>query len=77
MTKLALVLIHNYITNNNLRDKVKIVMTVHDQIDTICHKTIAEEWKETLTQLMEKAANTIIKNNLLKAETEISETWKK
>jgi len=77
MTKLALVKIHNYIKDNNLADKVKIVMTVHDQIDTICKVDYAEEWKEMLTQLMEEAANVIIKNKLLKAETEISEVWKK
>ena len=37
------------------------------------------EWGEPilLTELMEKAANIIIKNKLLKAETEISEVWKK
>ena len=77
MTKLALVKVYNYIQKNNLQDSIKIVMTVHDQIDTICHKSMAEEWKDMLTELMEEAANVIIKNKLLKAETEISEVWKK
>jgi DNA polymerase-1 len=77
MTKLALVKVYNYIRKNNLEKQVKIVMTVHDQIDTICHKTIANEWEKQLTELMEEAANIIIKNKLLKAETEISEVWKK
>ena len=77
MTKLALVKVYDYIQKNNLSDSIKIVMTVHDQIDTICHKSMAEEWKDMLTELMEEAANVIIKNKLLKAETEISEVWKK
>lgn len=77
MTKLALVKIHNYILDNQLTDTVKIVMTVHDQIDTICKQHYAEEWKVKLTELMEEAADTIVTNKLLKAETEISERWKK
>lgn len=77
MTKLALVYIDEYIHTNNLTNDVKIVMTVHDQIDTICIKEFADEWKQILTELMEKAANVIITNKLLKAETEISEVWKK
>ena len=77
MTKLALYKIHKYIKDNNLRDRVKIVMTVHDQIDTICHKDYADEWSQKLTELMEDAANVIIKNKLLKAETDISPVWKK
>jgi len=77
MTKLALVKIYNYIQTNKLQDRIKIVMTVHDQIDTICQKEIADEWSNKLTELMESAANVIIKNKLLKAETEVSQVWKK
>lgn len=75
MTKLALVLIHKHIKENNL--PVKIIMTVHDQIDTVCPKEYAEEWKVLMTELMEKAALTIIKNGLLKAETSITNVWSK
>ncbi len=76
MTKLALYYIYNEI-EKNYNDTVKIVMTVHDQIDTICKQEIAEEWKEKMTELMEKAANVIIPNKLLKADTNISKTWEK
>lgn len=75
MTKLALVLIHKHVKENNL--PVKIIMTVHDQIDTICPREYAEEWKILMTELMEKAANTVIKNGLLKAETSITNVWSK
>ena len=75
MTKLALVLIRDFIRETNA--PVKIVMTVHDQIDTVCSKEYAEEWKVKMTDLMEEAAIKIIPNGLLKAETNISECWEK
>ncbi len=52
-------------------------MTVHDQIDTICKQEVADEWKVKMTELMEEAANTIVTNELLKADTNISERWEK
>ena len=76
MTKLALIYIYKEIQESWSKD-VKIVMTVHDQIDTICRKEIAEQWAVRMTELMEKAAIKIIPNGLLKADTNISETWEK
>ena len=75
MTKYALYLIRKEILDNDL--PVKIIMTVHDQIDTICREDYSETWKDQMTALMEKAANLIITNGLLKADTEISDKWKK
>lgn len=77
MTKLALVLIRRYINQNNLRDKVKLVMQVHDQITTLAKKEFAEEWKVILTRLMEQAAKVVIPTGLLKAETNITTRWEK
>lgn len=76
MTKLALTLIFDEI-QLKYKDNVKLVMTVHDQIDTICEENIAQEWSQRMTELMEEAANVIITNNLLKADTNISRTWEK
>jgi DNA polymerase-1 len=76
MTKLALIYLYDEI-QANWKGDVKIVMTVHDQIDTICKKERADEWATTMTALMEKAAVKIVKNGLLKADTNISETWEK
>ena len=75
MTKLALVYLYNRIKKYNY--PVKIVMTVHDQIDTICPEEFAEEWKVYMTEEMERAANKIISNKLLKAETSITKVWSK
>lgn len=76
MTKLALIYIYKEI-QANWEDSVKIVMTVHDQIDTICKQEVADAWAVKMTELMEKAAIKIIPNGLLKADTNISETWEK
>ena len=75
MTKRAMVLIRNEIRNKCL--PVKMVMTVHDQIDTVCSEEYAEEWKIRLETLMEEAALEIIDNGLLKAEVEITDVWSK
>ena len=77
MMKLALILIRRYINKHNLRDKVKLVMQVHDQATTLAKKEYAEEWKIILTGLMEQAAKVIIPSGLLKAETNITTRWEK
>jgi DNA polymerase-1 len=75
MTKLALTFIHMYIRDSNI--PVKLVMTVHDQIDTICKDSYSKTWKKKMTELMEEAAKVIVTNGLLKADTNISKTWSK
>ena len=75
MTKLALVLMRDYIKITNC--PVKLVMTVHDQIDTICNNEYLEEWTVKMKELMELAANQIVKNGLLKAEVSVSNCWEK
>ena len=75
MTKLALILIRDYINITNC--PVKIVMTVHDQIDTICEESYLNEWTDKMQELMELAASTVVTNGLLKAEVSISDYWQK
>ena len=75
--KLAAVLIYNYIHDNNLTDKVKMVMQVHDQVDTIAVADYAETWSKKLTELMEDAARFIIPTGILKSDTTITERWSK
>lgn len=76
MTKQALVYLHRYLRANP-DYPAKLVMTVHDQIDTICHKDVAEEWSAIVTKAMEDAAKLVIPSGLLKAETSISPVWTK
>ena len=75
MTKLALILMRNYIKVADV--PVKLVMTVHDQIDSICTIEYAPKWVDKMTELMESAAVQIVTNGLLKADTNISESWEK
>lgn len=77
MTKRALVLIRNYIKENNLQDKVYIVMTVHDQIDCEVHESIVDEWSKIQKNLMEEAGREIIKNVPVLSEITISTSWTK
>jgi hypothetical protein len=77
MMKLALVLVRRYVNKYNLRDTVKLVMQVHDQLTTLSKKDYADEWAVKLTELMEEAAKVIIPSGLLKAETNITERWSK
>ena len=75
MTKLALVLMRDYIKMTSC--PVKLVMTVHDQIDTVCSNEYLDEWTVKMKELMELAANQIVKNGLLKAEVSVSNCWEK
>ena len=77
MTKRALVLLRNLIKQNKLQDQVQIVMTVHDQIDTICETKFAPSWGRLMKMTMEDAAKEIVTNGLLKAEVSISDCWEK
>tara|TARA_R110002012_G_scaffold223882_1_gene395885 strand:+ start:204 stop:2057 length:1854 start_codon:yes stop_codon:yes gene_type:complete len=75
MTKLALVMVRKSIKQQDL--PVKLIMTVHDQIDTICKSDFAEEWSIMLKGIMEEAALKIITNGLLKSDTNITKQWQK
>lgn len=76
MTKLALVKIREYLKANPRFD-VQIVMTVHDQIDTICKAEQADEWKVVMAELMEQAGAEILPSGLLKADPNTSDKWEK
>ena len=75
MTKKALILMRTHISAFNV--PVKLVMTVHDQIDTICKDGYVSQWKLDMKGFMEEAANEIVTNKLLKAEVTVSNCWEK
>jgi DNA polymerase I-like protein with 3'-5' exonuclease and polymerase domains len=77
MVKLALCFILWYLEDNNLFDIVKIVAVVHDQITTITKDYHADEWKHEFDKLMCDAAQIIVKDGTLKAETTVSPYWTK
>jgi len=75
MTKRALVLMRGHIAGSNA--PVKLVMTVHDQIDTICKNEYLDEWTVIMKKIMEYAAKEIVTNGLLKAEVTVNNCWTK
>jgi DNA polymerase-1 len=77
MCKLALVNIRKYIKQNNLQDKVKVVMTVHDQIDCEVTADYAKEWSLIQKKLMEDAGSVIIQGIPVLSEITISDCWTK
>jgi DNA polymerase I-like protein with 3'-5' exonuclease and polymerase domains len=77
MTKTAIFLMFEYIHDNNLSHKVKLVMQVHDQLTSRARKDYAEQWKEKKHEIMLEAAKFSITNGLLGADTNISEVWTK
>jgi DNA polymerase I len=75
MTKRALALMRVWIKDS--KAPVKLVMTVHDQIDTICKDDYLDTWTVTMKKIMELAAKEIVTNGLLKAEVTVSNCWEK
>jgi DNA polymerase I-like protein with 3'-5' exonuclease and polymerase domains len=77
ITKVAICMVMWELDEKNLHDTVKLVLQVHDQLDTVARDDYAEQWKPRLTEIMEDAAKLIITNGLLKAETTITDVWSK
>jgi DNA polymerase I-like protein with 3'-5' exonuclease and polymerase domains len=75
MTKRALILMREHIKEFDI--PVKLVMTVHDQIDTICKDDYVCHWKHDMRSIMEDAALEIVTNGLLKAEVTVNNCWTK
>jgi len=77
MMKVAMVMVRNYIRDNDLRHKVKLQMQVHDQLTTKVPVDYRDEWIPILDSLMNEAATLIIPSGMLKAETLASPVWTK
>lgn len=78
ITKAALVLIRNYIRDNNLWHKIKLRLQVHDEIVTSHVKDGTEHiWAKKMDELMCEAGRIVIPSGILKADTQIMECWTK
>lgn len=77
MSKVACIMVRWYIQDNNLWDRVKMLMQIHDSQDTVARDDYKEEWAEHLQRIMEEAALFIIPNGLVKADVGITERWSK
>lgn len=77
ITKAALVLMYKWLREHNLQDVIHLVLQVHDQITTVCDDSVKEMWKEQMDKLMCDAGKIVVKNGLLKADTQITKMWTK
>jgi DNA polymerase-1 len=77
MTKLAMILVYDYIRVNNLKNKIKLILTIHDEIQTECLEDISSEWALKMSELMKDAAKVILKKVPMSVDCTINEWWKK
>jgi DNA polymerase-1 len=75
--KYALCLMKKHIEEHKLEDRVRLLLTVHDQQLSEAREDFAEEWAILQTELMEKAARYVIPSGVLKAESDILNHWTK
>lgn len=77
ITKVAICMVMWELDEKKMHDTVRLVLQVHDQLDTVCRDDYAEQWKPRLTEIMEEAAKVVIPSGLLKADTNITDVWSK
>lgn len=70
-------LMYKWLREHNLQDVIHLVLQVHDQITTVCDDSVKEMWKEQMDKLMCDAGKIVVKNGLLKADTQITKMWTK
>ena len=75
MIKIAMINMRRWINTENLRDVVQMFVQVHDEINLNSRDDYAELTAQKLTEFMEKAAEIVLNNTLLKAESEITKKW--
>ena len=75
MIKQALVYIVNYINDNDLYNKVKIVSQVHDEITCEVKEDFIDEWVEIQERLMLAAGKVICQDVSMVVDCNISDKW--
>jgi len=77
MTKLAGILVRNWIKETNNWDKCKIITLVHDQILGWCTEDMKDEFAIVVSKNMEKASTYFLNHLVCSADPEINTFWKK
>ena len=75
LTKLALIEVYRYIKNNNL--PVKIVLTIHDEIQTEVIDNFAKDWSVIMGDIMKNCGNVILKSIPMSVDCSVSDHWSK
>jgi DNA polymerase I-like protein with 3'-5' exonuclease and polymerase domains len=76
-TKLALIWIRDYIRDNKLENKVKLIHVVHDAIYTEVIEEFAEEFANIQAEIMTNAGKVFVKELLLETDITIKNYWSK
>jgi len=76
-TKLALIKLRDYIKDNSLSNKVKIIHVVHDAIYTEVDDDICNEFAEIQSNIMKKAGKVFIQDLIMDTDITIDIYWKK
>jgi len=77
IVKISGVLLRRYINNNNLQDKIRLLLFPYDEWCTESVEKLSEEWAKTLQHYMEFAGKLALNTDLLKAEPYIDNHWVK
>ena len=77
MLKIAMILCRRFIWNNGLYNKIKPIFPVHDQLTCIAHDDYVDFWNDKLKVIMEFAAKLVLRNDLLKADPQVTDKWSK
>lgn len=75
ITKLALVRIYECIKANNY--DVKMLLQVHDEIQTEVNEEFAEEWSKIMATIMENSGKEIIQSIPMPVDCSINDYWSK
>jgi DNA polymerase-1 len=75
--KIACVLLRRWIIQNSLQDKVQIALPPHDEILLYVKEDFAEQAAPKLEHYMQLAGKLVLKTDLLRAKSLISDYWKK
>ena len=79
ITKLALIFLRNKILENDwdIDNKVRIINTIHDEILTEVHKSLADQMKQIQIEEMLRAAYEFVKNVPMAVDCTVSDHWVK
>lgn len=75
ITKLAIILIHEWLQENYLFNQIKIILLVHDEIVLEADEMLSDVAKNKLQELMELAGSYWCKRVPLKADAVVSDLW--
>ena len=76
MTKLAAIYFFKWIEDNNLFDKIKLTLLIHDEIMAECDKDMSKLVAAKVSECMVRAGKVFCKNIDLKADAAIVSFWK-